>query len=117
VSFYYDYRYLRGYDLGGDSFAALLLGKYQVGVTTELTTVGSDGNVIATLPLSEQVLSLSAAGRYVAVLTADRLYIYTKNLKPYATLEGSQTASAVVLRDAGSAFLIGSETARLYLPD
>jgi hypothetical protein len=116
-SFSYNDRYLRGYHLGGDSFAALLLSKYQVGVTAELTTVGPDGKQIASISLNEQVLSMSAAGRYVAVLTADRLYIYTKNLKPYATLEGSQNAGAVVLRDDGSAFLVGSETARLYLPD
>lgn len=116
-SFSYDDRYLRGCNLGGAGFAALLLGKYQVGVSAELTTVGPDGKQIASVSLNEQVLSMSAAGRYVAILTDDRLYIYTKNLKPYATLESPQNVGAVVLRDDGSAFLVGSDTARLYLPD
>ena len=66
--------------------------------------------------MEEQVLSLSAAGRYIAVLTADRLDIYTQDLTLYNTLEGTQSARAVLMRSDGSAMLIDSETARLYVP-
>jgi hypothetical protein len=45
------------------------------------------------------------------------LDIYTKDLTLYDSLEGTQGARTVVLRSDGSAMLIGSETARLYLPD
>ncbi len=114
----YDFegRHLRDANLHGDGFAALLLGKYRVGSAAELVTVGPDGGLLGALPLSEQVLSLSAAGRYLAVLTADRLDIYTRDLTPYATLEGTRSARNVVLRSDGSAFLVGSETAQLYIP-
>ncbi len=114
----YDYegRFLKNAALGGEGFAALTLGKYRAGSAAELVTVGADGNPLGTLPLTEQVLSLSASGRYLAVLTADRLDIYTKDLTLYNTLESTQGARHTVMRGDGSAFLIGSETARLYIP-
>lgn len=115
-SFDYGGRYLKEYSLGGDGFAATLLGKYRAGTLADLVTAGPDGTQFATLSLNEQVLSLSAAGRYVAVLTADRLDIYTSDLTPYSTLEGIQGARKVLMRSDGTALLIASDTARLYIP-
>jgi hypothetical protein len=114
----YDYggRYLKEFSLNGDNFAALLLGKYRAGTVADLVVVDGRGTATATLAVDEQVLSLSAAGRYVAVLTADRLDLYTADLTPYATLSGTQGARKVLLRPDGSALLIGSGTARLYIP-
>ncbi len=113
----YDYagRYLKEFSLEGDGFAAMLLGRYRAGTQAELTAVSPDGTE-RSLPVSEQVLSLSAAGRYVAVLTADRLDIYTSDLTLYDSLEGTQGARKVLMRADGSAVLIGSDTARLYIP-
>ncbi|SBW07461.1 conserved hypothetical protein [uncultured Eubacteriales bacterium] len=115
----YDYngRYLKEFSLGGDSFAALLLGKYRAGTVSDLVVVDSTGAASATLSVNEQVLSLSASGRYLAVLTADRLDLYTADLTPYATLEGTQGARKVLMREDGTALLVGSNTARLYIPD
>lgn len=114
----YDYggRYLKNASLKGNGFAALLLGKYRAGSTAELVTVDGDGKELAALSVGEQVLSLSAGGRYVAVLTADRLDIYTRDLTLYSSLEGTQNARNAVQRDDGSVFLISGETARLYIP-
>lgn len=107
--------YLKRYTLAGDGFAAALLGKYRAGSQAELWTVAADGTR-HTLEYREQVLSLSAAGRYVAVLTSDRLDIYTDDLEPYATLEGTQGARAVLLMADGSAILISAESASFYIP-
>jgi hypothetical protein len=52
----------------------------------------------------------------VAVLTADRLDIYTQNLDLYDSLEGTGGAKRVLLRDDGTALLIGSGSAHLYVP-
>ncbi len=114
----YDYsdRYLKEFSLDGDGFTALLLGKYRAGSAADLVLVDSTGQVKHSLSLNQQVLSLSAAGRYVGLLTADRLDIYTQDLQLYATLEGTQGARRVLMRPDGSAMLIGSETANLYLP-
>lgn len=113
----YDFsdRYLKEFSLEGDGFAALLLGRYRAGTQADLAVVSADGSA-GLLPISEQLLSLSAAGRYIALLTADRLDIYTSDLTLYATLEGTQGARKVLMRADGSAILIDSDTARLYLP-
>ena len=107
--------HLKSFALGGD-FAAALVGKYRSGSQAELYTVDAQGIPSAGRVITEQVLSLSAAGRYVAVLTADRLDIYTRDLDLYATLDGTNGARKVLLRGDGTALLIGSETAHLYVP-
>ncbi len=114
----YDYggRYLKEFSLSGDDFAALLLGKYRAGTMADLVVVDSTGAQAASLSISEQILSLSAAGRYIAVLTADRLDIYTSDLKLYSTLEGTQGARKVLMRQDGTAMLIAGDNARLYIP-
>lgn len=109
-------RYLRAYSLGGKGFAVALLGKYRAGSQAELITADDTGAVTGSLPMDEQVLSVSAAGRYFAVLTSDRLDIYTRDMTLYSTLEGTMGARRVLLRSDGTAFLISSGTARLYVP-
>ena len=85
----YDYggRYLKAFSLGGDRSAALLLGKYRAGSGATLLTVDAAGQELAALELDDQVLDLDAAGRYVAVLTAGRLDLYTRDLELYASLD------------------------------
>ena len=109
-------RYLKGYDLEGDSFSLLLLGRYRAGAANELAVVGDDGSLLGTLTPDTQVLDLSASGRYFGVLTADRLDIYTDDLTLYASLADTQGARSVSLREDGTALLANSEHAWLYLP-
>lgn len=114
----YDYGsgVLRRCSLGGNGYAALLLGRYKIGSQLRLVTVDDEGQELASLDLDGDVLSLSACGRYVAVLFADRLVIYNKNLKEYAVLEGVSSASEVLMRSDGSAVLAGSAAASVFLP-
>lgn len=114
--FDYDQRHLKAFTLSGDGGSVLLLGKYQAGSAADLLVVNDAGEQTASLSFNEQVLSLSAAGRYIGVLTADRLDIYTFDLTLYSSLEGTEGARKVLMRPDGSATLIGSETAHLYLP-
>ena len=108
-------RYLRRYTLSGDGFAVALLGKYRAGSQAELWVVDSQGGW-RTLELSEQVLSVAAAGRYIAVLTGDRLDIYTDELELYNSLKGTQGARTVLLMQDGSAILISADSAGFYVP-
>lgn len=114
----YDYAggYLREYSLDGDGYAALLLNRYQSGSVGRLVTVGTDGKEIASLDVNEEVLSVSAAGRYLAVLYADRLVIYNEELQEYASLSGTDYAKSVLMRSDGSALLLSEESAKLFLP-
>ena len=108
--------YLREYDCGGDGYTVLLLNRYQSGSVGRLVTVGTDGEELASLDVHEEVLSVSAAGRYVAVLYTDSLVVYNPDLQAYATLKGTGYAKEALVRADGSALLIASESARLFLP-
>ncbi len=108
-------RYLKRYTLSGDGLAVALLGKYRAGSQAELWVVDQQGQC-NTLELNEQVLAVSAAGRYIAVLTGDRLDIYTADLTLYSSLDGTQGARNVLLMSDGSAILISAESAGFYVP-
>ena len=108
--------YLRGYALEGDGFAALLLNRYSSGSVGRLVTVGTDGTELASLDVNREVLDISAAGRYLAVLYTDSLVIYNQDLQVYASLNGTDFATGVLLRTDGSALLLSSEHAALFLP-
>ena len=85
--------YLREYDLHGDGFTALLLNRYKSGGVGRLVTVDTDGQEIAALDVNEEILSISAAGRYLAVLYTDSLVVYNEDLQAYATYEGTDYGS------------------------
>ena len=114
----YDYGgdYLRRVSVSEDGYAAVLLGRYRTGTQHRVVTVGDDGRELASLELDAEVSSLSAAGRYVAVLTGEELYIYDRQLALCAQLEEVSQAREVLMRSDGSAVLAGSTAASLYLP-
>ena len=109
-------RQLREYDLGGDGFTALLLNRYRSGSVGRLVTVGEDGAELASLDVNEEVVGVSAAGRYLAVLYTDQLVIYTPELETYATLVGTGSAVDVLQRPDGSALLLSADSAKVFLP-
>ena len=112
----YDGAYLREYALEGDGFTALLLNRYRSGSVGRLVTVDTEGKEIASLEVREEVLGVSAAGRYLGVLYLDRLVIYNQELQEYAVLNGISYARSVLMREDGSALLAGSQEAELFLP-
>lgn len=116
ASYPYGGAYLREYDLEGDGFTALLLNRYSSGSVGRIVTVSGKGEEIASLDVNEEVLNISAAGRYLAVLYASRLVVYNPDLQVYASLSGTDYAKEVLMRSDGSALLAGSETAKLFLP-
>lgn len=115
-SYRFEYPYLRGVSMEGDGFAALLLSRYRSGSALRIVTVGTDGEALGGLDSRGELLSLSAAGNYLAVLYSDSLVIYTPQMEEYARLVGTEYARAVIMRDDGTAVLIGSASAWLYIP-
>lgn len=116
ASYSYGGAYLRGYSLGGDDFAALLLNRYQAGNVGRLVTVGTDGEELGSLDVREEVRSISAAGKYLAVLYTDRLVVYNQNLQVYGSLRGVGDAFSALMRPDGSALLMSPESASQFLP-
>ena len=115
-SYTYNGGFLREFDLGGGDFVPLLLGRYKSGSAGRLVTVNTAGEEIASLSVDEQILNISAAGRYVAVLYADRMVVYTRELQEYAILMDTTSARDVLMRADGSALLLEEEKATLFLP-
>lgn len=108
-------RYLKRYSLLGGDAIITLTGKYRSGSQTTLEVIDRSGQVTASLDQSQPILSMSAAGKYIGVLTSQELSIYTQDLTLYATVE-NQGASHVVMLEDGSAYLATQDTARLCLP-
>ncbi|MCI8525882.1 MAG: hypothetical protein HFF17_08160 [Oscillospiraceae bacterium] len=112
----YGGEFLTDFALGGNGFVALARNEFQAGSRCSVVTVDLAGQTLAEAYLGTEILSLSAAGNYLAVLTADRLVIYTAALKEYAATEEILGASHVTMRRDGTAILVGSGGAQLYLP-
>jgi hypothetical protein len=114
----YDYAggYLRNFDFGGDGFLTLSLNMNKAGSRYAVATVGADGAELARKEIDAEVLSVSAVGGYVAVLTPGALTIYTSDLKQYAQTKEVSGASKALMRKDGTAILVGSGEAHLYLP-
>lgn len=117
AAYHYTGRYLKGFSLEGDGYVALLLGKYRAGSSADLVVVDATGTVTATKTLNNQIFSLSASGKYISLLSSDRLDIYMPDLSLYNTLETVQGARRVIQRSDGSAMLMSADTAHLYIPN
>ena len=112
----YDDAYLKDFSFGGSGFLTLTLNMYKAGNRYRVVTVGTDGEEIGSLSTDAQILDVSAAGVYVAVLTAKNLTIYNAALEQYAEQENTGSATNVVMRDDGSAILLGSGQGTLFVP-
>ena len=108
--------YLQGYSLGGDGFAVEYFSRFRAGSTGQLAAINSSGDVIGTLNVNADILSLTAAGRYIAVLTSAKLTIYTSDFTEYATLPNTTGIQQALMRGDGTAMLVTAETANVYLP-
>ncbi len=116
ASYEYPIPYLRGYSAEGDGFLALVLNRYRAGSNGQLVTVNGVGEEIARLEIDEDILDVSAAGRYFAVLYTDRLVIYNKDLSEYDAFAAAGTAKGVRMRQDGSAWLISADQIELLIP-
>lgn len=108
--------YLHDYALTGEDFCALLLGRYQAGNICTLTTYDMEGREIASLELTEEVLDISAGGKYLAVLYGDRMVVYQRDLTEFARLEETDYAGQVRVEPNGSVLMISGSSAWRFLP-
>jgi hypothetical protein len=112
----YNRENFRGFSLGGDGFVALATSRYKAGSLGRLVTVDASGEALGEVQLTEELLDVSAAGRYVAALFADRLDVYTRDLALYSQLQGTENARSALMRPDGTVVLIGAQSARIYVP-
>lgn len=116
ASYSYGGQYLRRCVAGDGGWMTVLLSRYKSGGYASLITVDDSGNELGGCDIDGEVLDVSSAGRYVAVLLSDRLVIYDKYLTEVATLPDVSEARAILMRSDGSAVMAGAAGASLYLP-
>lgn len=115
-TFSYEDQYLKDFDHGGNGFLTLSLNMYKAGNRNTLVTVDQKGQELGRLYLGQEILDLSACGRYIAVLTPQGLTIYTQSLQVYHETAETGNATAVTMRSDGSVMLLGGGRGRLYIP-
>lgn len=115
-SYSYTDRYLKDFHQGGNGFLTLSLNMYRAGSRYSLVTLDYRGNVLGEEYIGQEILDLSACGRYIAVLTPQSLTIYTSSLEVYHETPETGSATNVVMRADGSVLLLGSGQGRLYIP-
>jgi hypothetical protein len=108
--------YLQGYTLGGDGFAVEYFSRDRSGSLGQVVVIDHTGDVLGTMNVSRELLSITAAGRYIALLTSEKLTIYTSDFTEYATLPNTTGIQAALMRADGTAMLIQGETATVFLP-
>ena len=115
-SYSYEDAYLKDYTMDGAGFSTLVMNLYKAGNRYTILTVGQDGTELGRLPSGEQILDISASGKYLAILTSSTLSIYDQSLREYDVSENTAGASSVVIRADGSAILLANGHGTLYVP-
>lgn len=112
----YEGKYLKDYDAGGNGFLALSLNTYRAGNRYSLLVMDETMNEPISVYIGQEILDLSAAGKYIAVLTPKGLTVYDRNLVVCFQTQNIGAATSVLMRQDGTALLLGGGMGRLYIP-
>ena len=103
---------LQSFDLGADSFIAIVRDMNQAGARYRITTVSHDGSELASLDSDEPIQDISANGAYLAVLTAKGVQVYDSRLHLCLSEENIGFATRVCVQRDGAVLLIDGSSAR-----
>lgn len=106
---------LLDYDVSGKGFVVLAL-EQNGSDSRKILVLDETGKTLASLEPSERVRSVSAEGKYIALLTDAELQIFDKKLDLYFSTTELKGAQRALARDDGTALLIGGSTASLFIP-
>lgn len=111
----YDFagRYLTDYNMDGNGFVALLLGKYRSGNAGTLVTLGQDGSLTGQLDIQRDLVSLSASGSRLLAYYSDELVLYSPELERQGSREDVVGLKGALLRDKGDCLLLSSYSAEV----
>ena len=107
-------RYLLDYALGRGGFAAVYVSDYRSGAGGTLLTFNGDGKVLGSAALDRDVVSLSAEGKQLLVMTAGSLALYNQELVRQSANETLMTAKRAILRPAGDILLLHAYSAERF---
>ena len=87
---------------------------YRSGAGGTLLTFGSDGRVLGSAALDRDVISLSAAGKQLLVMTGGSLALYNQELTLQSANETLMTAKRALLRPSGDILLLHAYSAERF---
>ena len=106
--------YLKDYSMDGSGFLTLVIGKYKTGSAASIITLSADGNVLGSIDIKKEVLSISACGKYLAVLYDDELLVYRSDLTEYARASDVTNVRQVLARPDGSVIMLTNSGAVVF---
>ena len=109
-----DGRYLLDYAFDRASFVTAFVSDYRSGAGGTLLTFGSDGRVLGSAALDRDVISLSAAGKQLLVMTGGSLALYNQELVLQSANETLMTAKRALLRPSGDILLLHAYSAERF---
>ena len=114
----YDFsgEYLKRASLDGTGFATLLLSHSPSGSAGKLVTIDHEGIVLGAKEFDDQILYLTSAGRYLAVLTPNGIQVFNKDLGEISSSSHIQGVHSISMFPDGTLAQILDETVRLYIP-
>ena len=95
---------------------SLIVNMYKAGNHCTVVTVDKTGTELGKEAFDTQILDFSAAGNYLAVLTAEKLQIFDSTMQLYHEQANTKSATNVVMRTDGSAVLLGGGHGEIVLP-
>ena len=113
-AFLLDGRYLLDYTLSRSGFAAVYVSAYRSGAGGTLLTLDGRGAQLGSVDLERDVVSLSAEGKQLLVMTADSLVLYNQELVRQYANETLMTARCAILRPAGDILLLHAYSAERF---
>ena len=107
-------RYLLDYAFDRASFVTIFVSDYRSGAGGELLTLDGDGRVLGSAALDRDVISLSASGKQLLVMTGGSLALYSQDLVRQSANETLMTAKRAILRPAGDILLLHAYSAERF---
>jgi hypothetical protein len=104
--------YLKDYELHGNS-AAVLLSKYLSGSGGVIINVDTSGELLGSLEIERDPISLSASGNRLLALFSDGLFLYSPKLEELAVYGDVFNVKKALLRADGRALLLSGYSAEL----
>jgi hypothetical protein len=90
-----------------DHSIALVGSDYAGSAGSVLWTVSDSGTVLGKTEISDQVSSISAAGRYIALLCGDTVFVYNDHIREYAIYTGANGANSIQVCTDGTVLAAG----------
>ncbi len=101
---------------GSHKFSAFILDKRNTDGFFELIASQRNTDNYSSIQFSEEVLSLSSAGNYLAVQFFDHVTVYKSDLTEFHTFDIPPGTRSSFVREDGSVMIIGTNQANLLIP-